>query len=347
MPTLPKMDFEKQISDAPHVVILGAGANLAACPEGDKDGKKLPLMNNLVEVAGLQPILRVHGINDAIPDFESFYDELVSNHRYPGLKKQSEDRVRGYFSSLQLPNKATVYDLLVLSLRGKDLIASFNWDPFLVQAYCRNSGVGELPQMVFLHGNVAIGVCKEDRIKGRLGHKCRSCQEFFEPSRLLFPVKQKDYNADEYIRGEWECLRNFLRRAYYVTIFGYSAPKTDIEARCLMLEVWRENPTQELAEIDIIDIRLREELEANWQDFFIRQHYGVQESIFQTFLFRYVRRSCEALAMATLQCAPWKSNPFPEAKSLAELHNWIRPLLLEEKNQNFSGNPCPPVGVNG
>jgi len=342
-PTLPEMDFSKQISYAPHVVIIGAGASLAACPEGDKNRKKLPLMKDLIDVVGIRPVLQAHGINGAILDFESFYDDLVTHNGYPGLQGQIEERVRTYFSSLQLPDEVTLYDLLVLSLRGKDLIASFNWDPFLVQAYCRNSGVGELPQMVFLHGNVEIGVCKEDRIRGRLGHKCRSCQEFLEPSRLLFPVKRKDYNADEYIRGEWECLRDFLRRAYYVTIVGYSAPKTDIEARSLMLDVWRENPTRKLAEIDIVDIRLKEELEANWQDFFVRWHYGIQESISQAWLFRHVRRSCEALAMATLQCAPWKSNPFPETKSLPELQEWIRPLLLEEEKQSFSGNPCPPV----
>jgi hypothetical protein len=343
MPTLPKMDFEKQISDAPHVVIIGAGASLAACPGGDKNGNKLPLMNDLIDVVGLRPILRDYGINDAIPDFESFYDDLVSNTQDPGLRAQIEDRVREYFSSLQLPNEATLYDLLVLSLRGKDLIASFNWDPFLVQAYCRNSGTGELPEITFLHGNVEIGICRKDGIRGRLGNKCRVCQELLEPSRLLFPVKQKDYNADEYIRGEWERLRDFLKRAYYVTIFGYSAPKTDIEARSLMLEVWRENPTRELAQVDIVDIRPRKELEENWQDFFVRSHYGIQGSISHSWLFRYVRRSCEAFAMATLQSAPWKRNPFPKTKSLAELQNWICPLLLEEENQSFSGNPCPRV----
>jgi len=26
--------------------------------------------------------------------------------------------------------------------------------------------MGELPQMVFLHGNVGIGICLEDRVKG-------------------------------------------------------------------------------------------------------------------------------------------------------------------------------------
>jgi len=40
----------------PHVVILGAGASLASLPNGDKNGKSLPLMNNFVETLGLSPI---------------------------------------------------------------------------------------------------------------------------------------------------------------------------------------------------------------------------------------------------------------------------------------------------
>ncbi|HBD7214869.1 TPA: hypothetical protein K1Y51_001717, partial [Legionella pneumophila] len=37
----------------PHVVLLGAGASLAALPNGDANKKQLPLMNNLVEVIQL------------------------------------------------------------------------------------------------------------------------------------------------------------------------------------------------------------------------------------------------------------------------------------------------------
>ncbi len=33
-----------------HVVLLGAGASLAAFPNGDRLGRTLPLMKNLVEV---------------------------------------------------------------------------------------------------------------------------------------------------------------------------------------------------------------------------------------------------------------------------------------------------------
>ncbi len=37
----------------PHVVILGAGASYAAFPNGDKNEVRLPLMNNFVDILGL------------------------------------------------------------------------------------------------------------------------------------------------------------------------------------------------------------------------------------------------------------------------------------------------------
>src|SRR5579885_1598219 len=57
-------------------------------------------------------------------------------------------------------------------------------------------------------------------------------------------------------------------------------------------------------------------------------------------IFRHPRRSCEALAMATLQNDPWTDNPFPKFKSLPQLHAWIAPLISEENRGNFSGRQC-------
>jgi hypothetical protein len=54
----------------------------------------------------------------------------------------------------KLPNEPTIYDHLVLSLRPKDLIATFNWDPFLYQAFVRNGHVGDMPYLAFLHGTM-------------------------------------------------------------------------------------------------------------------------------------------------------------------------------------------------
>ena len=130
-------------------------------------------------------------------------------------------------------------------------------------------------------------------------------------------------------------------RAYFVTIFGYSAPVTDIEAKTLMLEKWRENPTRDLAEIDIVDVRARADLESTWQEFFVRQHFAIWNDVSKTCAFRHVRRSCEAFAMATLQNEPWHENPFPKEKELESLHKWLDPLLREEEHGKFTGTPCP------
>ena len=40
-----------------HTVILGAGATIAAIPNGDKNGKKSSVMNGLIEKLQLQNIL--------------------------------------------------------------------------------------------------------------------------------------------------------------------------------------------------------------------------------------------------------------------------------------------------
>src|SRR2546426_1663325 len=115
----------------PHVVILGAGASLAAFPNGDGNGKKLPVINNLVEVLGINDLLERYSINSAGNDFEGFYSDLVSEDKQNEAVKEIERRVQEYFASLSLPETPTLYDHLILSLRPKDYIATFNWDPFL------------------------------------------------------------------------------------------------------------------------------------------------------------------------------------------------------------------------
>ena len=73
--------------------------------------------------------------------------------------KEIEKRIDAYFSSLRIPREATKYDFLLLSLREKDAIFTFNWDPFLFDAYKRNAHIASLPEIFFLHGNVRIGIC--------------------------------------------------------------------------------------------------------------------------------------------------------------------------------------------
>lgn len=74
------------------------------------------------------------------------------------VKTELENVIRSYMSEFQLPDEPTIYDFLVMSLTNKDLIATFNWDPFLVQAIARaQQYTNNIPQVAFLHGNVAVG----------------------------------------------------------------------------------------------------------------------------------------------------------------------------------------------
>lgn len=40
------------MKNRPHVVLLGAGATMAAIPNGDKNGRKSSVMNNFIEELG-------------------------------------------------------------------------------------------------------------------------------------------------------------------------------------------------------------------------------------------------------------------------------------------------------
>lgn len=328
-----------QINHSPHIVILGAGASRAAFPGGDANGKRLPVMADLIGLLNLAPAIANAGFSDT-SDFESLYDEIATSGKAPGLKAEIEAKVEAYFAALELPESPTLYDYLILSLRESDYIATFNWDPFLAQAFRRNQQTAGVPKLLFLHGNVEVGLCPIDRVKGFRGDNCQKCGAPLQPSRLLYPVRQKNYNSDPFIESEWKELESALGRGYMLTIFGYSAPKTDVEAVGLMLRGWGTNPTFELAQVSIVDIKPESELETTWERFFCRTHYGTTTSVWNSRLFRHPRRSGEALAMATLQNDPWHDNPFPKLRSLSQIHAWLAPLIVEERAGRFTGNPC-------
>jgi hypothetical protein len=177
MPRLPALDINLNVNHSPHVVILGAGASVAACPRGDSNGLCLPVMANLVSVLGLDPLLAKAGVGKRVSDnFELIYEELSSQDHYRDVRAEVDDAVHNYFSSLQLPESVTLYDQILLSLRPKDLVATFNWDPFLLQAYARNREMSP-PRIVFLHGNVNLGYCPEHRTKGYATQNCNTTQE--------------------------------------------------------------------------------------------------------------------------------------------------------------------------
>ena len=72
----------------PHVVLLGAGASLAAFPNGDRLGRTIPLMKNLVEVIDLGLLIEQTGENIGKEnDFEAIYSRIASDLKYSGIKE--------------------------------------------------------------------------------------------------------------------------------------------------------------------------------------------------------------------------------------------------------------------
>ena len=289
-------------------------------------------MANIVEVAGLSSVLQEQGISYADRDFEEIYSDLCADASNGYLVDVIKNRVREYFSRLELPPCPTLYDHLVLSLREKDLIATFNWDPLLYRACWRNHQRARLPHVVYLHGSVALGYCLEDGVKGWKESKCSKCGKTFTPSELLYPIKSKNYSRDPFLGNEWEALRHALSRAYMLTIFGYGAPQSDVEAIELMKGAWGDKNQRDLEQIEIIDVKGNDDLRDTWGDFIHTHHYDVHADFYDSSIGLFPRRTCEAEWNYTMPEKPafYPQNPIPTKLAFKELWEWYGPLTEAE-----------------
>lgn len=334
-----KYTKDNEINDTkvgrPHLVILGAGASYAAFPNGDKNGRKLPLMNNLVEVVGLQGDLDKFGVVYSGVNFEKLYATIHEDKNLSELVKIIEEKIYNYFQKMELPEEPTIYDYLVLGLREKDVIATFNWDPFLFQALKRNYTrvEGKIPRAIYLHGNVAIGYTTENgKSMGPVG--CVSSNGgTFQPTKLLYPVTQKNYSNDLFISEMWKEVKKSLKNSLMVTVFGYGAPESDVEAIQLFKEAWGNADDREFEEIEIIDIRDKEELAEVWNIFIHTHHYSVSKTFYNSWIFRHPRRSLEAFYANTMMAQFTEGNPYPKNVDFNELDKFLAPLLRAEKRK--------------
>ncbi|MHB8259677.1 MAG: SIR2 family protein [Bacteroidia bacterium] len=338
--TLTKDDRIKTVyGGGGHVVILGAGASIATTLRNQEaNGKKLPSMDNFVQLIGLTEIV------DSLPEslkaknFEELYSKLYKHNPNSSEILEIESRVYDYFKDMQLPDEATLYDYLVLSLRPRDLIATFNWDPFLFQAFCRNGKVADMPRFSFLHGNVAIGYNTEAKKCGPADYYLKPNNEgYLEPTRLLYPVDKKNYNDDEFINMEWGRVKYWLESdsTKRVTIFGYGAPKTDIEAITLMNQAYGTADKRNMEQFEIIDIKPEDEVVKTWEGFIHSHHYDYCNDYFKSSLAYNPRRTFESYHQHNMPMSIAESfsesNPVPnDIKSLDELWDWHKNLFEAE-----------------
>lgn len=310
----------------PHVVLVGAGASRAALPNGDANGRSLPLMKDFISLLDLEELVRPTRIPYRERNFEDVYADTHQNNKLTEVRKRIETRIYDYFDCLALPNHPTIYDYLVLCLRDKDVIATFNWDPFLVQACRRNRWIGSLPTLLFLHGNVKIACCINDKVVGLKGSYCSKCGQRLEPTRLLYPVTEKNYEVDPMLSAQWEYLRDDMSNAFMFTVLGYSAPRSDVGAVGLLKEGWGPPEQRSMEETEIIDIKEEDELLAVWNPFIHSGHYSVSTDFFESALARHPRRTGEMYMAQIINGLCAEGNPVPKDVSFSELKLWFQQL---------------------
>jgi hypothetical protein len=313
----------------PHVVLLGAGASRAAFPNGDAYGRRLPVMADFVEVLGLRPMLDSAGISWKGNNFEDIYSGLARTG-HP-IHKNIEEVIQTYFSSLKLPDHVTSYDRLVLSLRPKDVIATFNWDPFLIQAVRRNGLRPDHVKLAFLHGNVLQGYCAKDNLHGIRGSTCSLCGRALAAVPLLYPIGEKDYDNTPAIKSAWDLVRQAFRDAFMVTVFGYGAPASDRSAVDLLKNSWGNVEDRQFEQFELIDIRAEEDLRESWGEFIHTHHYEVHYTFEDSWIRNHPRRTGEAFWNQYMMAAFIEPNPVPALTDLVSLHAWFEPLIAIER----------------
>lgn len=325
--------FEKGMKNRPHVVILGAGASVAAIPNGDKNGKKISVMNDFFQKTNTEYLLEGINLKTKSKNLEDIYSEIYERPELKDVCIKLEKAIYDYFSDLQIPDEPTIYDYLLLSLRSKDLIATFNWDPLLLQAYQRVAKITkDLPDLSFLHGNVLVGICEKHKMGGYIHNQCIYCRKPLKPIRLLYPIKHKDYNSDLYLRDSWDTLKKYLKYAYVITLFGYGAPPSDVEAISMLKEAWGDTEKRNLEQTEIIDIKSEDELAETWKPFIYSHHYEVHNSFFDSTLASFPRRTCDCLFDNLMNCKFLDGEKgFKEKMTWSEIEQFLEPILNDEK----------------
>lgn len=335
----------------PHLVIVGAGATVDAIPNGDKYGKKSSVMKGFVEQLGFSELIASTNIKFKSDNLEDSYSTLAERKECENVRIQLETAIYEYFSSFELPDTITKYDLLILSLTKKDCIATFNRDGLMVDAYRRMMRItDDLPEMLFLHGNVKVGYCTECGRFGYYNNHCPHCYATFSPSRLLYPVRLRNYNTDAFIKRQWDIFEDYLSRAAILTIYGYSAPKTDAEAIDKLKKAFTK--IAKMRYLDQIQIIERpgfnhNEISDAWEDLSecVHGHLKIEESFFDTYLAEFPRRSVEGYTKRNIaMTGRWGSSnkSFDKGKGVYytfdELESFISPLLYLDPFESLSLN---------
>lgn len=331
-------NLKKSYCKRPHVVILGAGASRAVM------GESCPTMNDAIKRVGLDKFLQGITLETKSRNLEDIYSELFRRgDECNNARVAMEQTLYEYFSNIYLPTNLTIYDLLILALTRKDCIISFNWDSLIIQAYNRVAQITQnRPKMLFLHGNVGAGICKHCMTLGPIQNRCPQCGKPYEKTPLLYPVEQKDYNSDIFIRDQWNLAKDFISRAGNITIFGYSAPSSDKEASKILKKAF--SLYEAIHRFDAIEIIERPgfnsgEISDTWKYFFsvTNDHYEIYDSFYKSSLAEAPRRTMQYQYERFFN--GWCGGPnihFSQQETFKSVAMKLKPLLANELHGDYS-----------
>jgi len=114
------------------------------------------------------------------------------------------------------------------------------------------------------------------------------------------------------------------------TVFGYSAPSSDVEAVDLLSSGWGNKYQRNMEQNEIIDIVEETVLCEKWDRFLHTHHYGTHADLYFSMIGTCSRRSADASFGANYNCIPWEEHPIPKEASWAELDEWLKPYIEAE-----------------
>ena len=92
--------FEKSYKERPHVVIIGAGASVAAIPNGDKNGLKTSVMDGFLKKLGMEETIKNLNLDTKSENLEDIYSELFEKDEYADIRNKLDEEIRKYFSKV-------------------------------------------------------------------------------------------------------------------------------------------------------------------------------------------------------------------------------------------------------
>lgn len=102
------------------------------------------------------------------------------------------------------------------------------------------------------------------------------------------------------------------RETFTVTVFGYSAPVSDKAAVNLIHEAYLGLSSRELEHFEVIDIQDADVLWKTWAPFVPTYHLHIRQTLSDSWMGRYPRRTCEGIFWPMTQGIPAETYLMPD-----------------------------------